>query len=43
MPLPKPNAGEKQKDFMGRCLEVAITEFDKDQAIAVCYNQWKDK
>ncbi|QDP58892.1 MAG: hypothetical protein Unbinned5607contig1000_40 [Prokaryotic dsDNA virus sp.] len=46
MPLPKPNGGEKQSDFMARCVnsEVVKNEFkNKSQAVAVCYNQWKEK
>ncbi len=43
MPLPKPKPNEAQSDFMNRCLKVASTEFPKDQAIAVCYAQYKKK
>lgn len=46
MPLPKPKAGEKQKDFMQRCISdpTMNTEFPKeDQRVAICYNQWRDK
>jgi|TARA_R110001583_G_scaffold3217_1_gene21044 hypothetical protein len=43
MPLPKPKPNEKQSDFMTRCLEVAMTEFPEDQAVAVCYAQFRKK
>jgi len=45
MPLPKPKQGEKQTDFMARCVnsEVIQKEFkNKSQRVAVCYNQYKD-
>jgi hypothetical protein len=43
MPIPKPNAGEKQSDFIQRCMEAIASEYtDKDQAVAVCYTQWKE-
>tara|TARA_Y100000401_G_C8326015_1_gene228338 strand:+ start:2366 stop:2506 length:141 start_codon:yes stop_codon:yes gene_type:complete len=46
MPLPKPKANEDQKTFMNRCVNDTIVkkEFkDQDQAIAICYNQWRKK
>ena len=44
MPLPTPKAGEKEQDFLNRCMgnEVLQSEFkDQDQRLAVCYSQWK--
>lgn len=43
MPLPKPRQGEKQLDFIDRCIPVAKKEFKDKQAIAVCYNIWSKK
>ena len=43
MPIPKPKPSEKQSDFMQRCIPIARKEFNQQQAIAVCYNQWKNK
>lgn len=43
MPLPKPNAGETQNEFMSRCMESAVMmeDFpDSDQRLAVCSTQW---
>jgi hypothetical protein len=43
MPIPKPNSGEKQSDFIQRCMEAIGSEYtDKDQAVAVCYTQWRE-
>lgn len=44
MPLPTPQSGESQKDFIDRCMadEVMEDEYpDDNQRIAVCYAQWK--
>lgn len=46
MPLPKPNAGESQDDFISRCMgnETMKDDFaDNDQRLAVCFQRWKDK
>ena len=44
MPIPKPKKGEKEKDFISRCMGAIGDEYkDKDQAVAVCYQSWKDK
>lgn len=46
MPIPSPKPREDQKDFIQRCVtdETMASEFpNKDQRIAVCYQQWKEK
>jgi len=46
MPLPKPKDGEKQDDFIKRCMssEAMKKEFpDSDQRLAVCFQKWRDK
>ena len=46
MPLPKPSEGEKQDDFISRCMgnDTMKDEFpDNDQRLAVCYQRWRDK
>ena len=43
MPIPKPQAGEKQSDYIQRCMQAIASEYtDKDQAVAVCYTQWRE-
>jgi HK97 family phage prohead protease len=45
VPLPKPNPGESQKDFLNRCMgdEVMVSEFeDEAQRYAVCVDLWKE-
>jgi HK97 family phage prohead protease len=46
MPLPKPNDGESQDDFISRCMsnDTMKDEFpDTDQRLAVCHRRWDDK
>jgi len=46
MPLPKPRKGEKQDDFIDRCMgdEVMNKEYpDAPQRAAVCHRQWRDR
>lgn len=43
MPLPKPHKGEKEKDFISRCMsdDVINEDYpDNDQRLAVCYSIW---
>jgi hypothetical protein len=40
----KPEAGESENDFIGRCIPVVIGEgYEQDQAAAICYSYWRDK
>lgn len=46
MPLPTPNEGETQDDFMDRCMgdDAMVEEYeDSDQRYAVCQSQWDKK
>lgn len=43
MPIPKPKANEKQSDFMMRCVSEISKEYNKEQAVAICYNEYKNK
>ena len=43
MPIPKPKANEKQRDFMIRCVAEMKKEYKQDQAVAICYQSYKDK
>lgn len=43
MPIPKPNKGESQDDFLARCIPAIAPEFeDNDQRVAVCGSAWRD-
>lgn len=46
MPIPTPNQGEEQKDFISRCMgdEVMVKDYpDAKQRSAICYKQWNEK
>jgi len=46
MPLPTPKSKEDQKEFINRCVtdDTMLKEYPrKDQRLAVCYTQWKNK
>ena len=43
MPIPKPKENEKQSEFVFRCAMEIGNEYPRDQAIAICYQQWKDR
>jgi hypothetical protein len=44
MPIPTPNKGERQSDFIDRCMGNATMKADykdPDQRVAVCYDAWR--
>tara|TARA_R110000823_G_scaffold85122_1_gene191382 strand:- start:183 stop:320 length:138 start_codon:yes stop_codon:yes gene_type:complete len=41
MPIPKKKQGEKQSEFMIRCVPELMKYHDKEQAIAMCYKAFK--
>jgi len=45
LPVPKPNEGESEDEFISRCIST-LTEEDpdrpKDQIAAMCYDSWRD-
>tara|TARA_R100000541_G_scaffold551_1_gene3743 strand:+ start:780 stop:1217 length:438 start_codon:yes stop_codon:yes gene_type:complete len=41
MPIPKKKPNEKQSNFMIRCVPQLMKEYDKSQAIAICYKSFK--
>lgn len=46
IPIPKPNSGEKQSEFIARCMQFLMGEDpnrDKKQALAIAYSQWRGK
>jgi len=46
MPLPKPHKNEKEPEFISRCVSFVKGErpnMDNKQAVAMCYNQWREK
>ena len=42
MPIPKPKAGEKQKEFMPRCIAQLMNYHDREEAMAICYKTYRE-
>jgi hypothetical protein len=46
MPIPKPKSGEKEKDFISRCVgdNTMVSEYpNTQQRVAICYSTWRNK
>ena len=44
MPIPKPNTGEKEKEYMERCMKAQSSENKpNDQKLAICYNNFREE
>lgn len=43
MPIPKPEGGETESQFVSRCISKIIDEYDQSQAAAICYNSYRTK
>jgi len=49
MPLPTPNENEEEQEFIARCVPLVIEaeeldagdEDQRQQAVAICYSQWR--
>ena len=41
MPIPKKKQGEKQSDFMIRCVPQLMDYHDEKQAVAICYDAFR--
>jgi hypothetical protein len=39
MPIPKRESGERENEFIPRCMSAIADEYDQDQALAICYQQ----
>lgn len=43
MPIPKPSTGEKEQEFVSRCISSIIDEYDQSQAAAICYKTYREE
>ena len=41
MPIPKSNPKESQSDYVGRCMTAIGSEYDQEQALAICYANYE--
>jgi hypothetical protein len=42
MPIPNPQSGESQSEFVSRCIGEIRGEYPQDQAAAICYNKYTE-
>ena len=42
MPIPKPS-GESQREYISKCISSIGDEYDTDQALAICYDTWREE
>lgn len=42
MPIPTPS-GESQKEYISKCMSSIGDEYDREQALAICYNTWREE
>ena len=41
MPIPTPS-NETQREFISKCTSAISDEYDRDEALAICYTTWKN-
>ena len=42
MPIPTPT-NETQKEYISKCMSAIGDEYPQDQALAICYNTWREE
>jgi hypothetical protein len=42
MPIPKPS-GEKQSEYISKCMSAISNEYDTEKALAICYNTYREE
>lgn len=42
MPIPKPQGGETEQEFVSRCIEAIYDEYGQEQGSAICYSTWRE-
>jgi len=41
-PIPSPEGGESESDYMSRCISEISSEYEHDQSIAICIGKWQE-
>ena len=41
-PIPSPSGDEDEQTFVSRCMEEIGGEYDQEQALAICYNKYRE-
>ncbi len=42
MPIPNKESGESENEYIGRCMAAIGDEYPQDQALAICYNKFRE-
>ena len=42
MPIPNPQSGETQDEFVSRCIEAIYDEYGEKKSAAICYNKFRE-
>ena len=42
MPIPNPQSGESQDEFVSRCIGELYNEYGQEQASAICYTKYRE-
>ena len=42
MPIPEKKSGEREDDYIGRCMEAIGGEYPQEQALAICYGKFRE-
>ena len=40
-PIPSPEGGESESDYMSRCISEISGEYEHDKSIAICIGKWR--
>lgn len=43
MLIPNVNSGETESEYVGRCMGEIGNEYDQQQALAICYNTYRQE
>jgi hypothetical protein len=42
MPIPNKESGEREEDYIGRCISAISEEYPQEQALAICYGKFRE-
>ena len=42
MPIPNPQSGETQSDFVSRCISEIYDEYGENQSLGICYSTYRE-
>lgn len=42
MPIPEKKSGEREDDYIGRCMEAIGSEYPQEQGLAICYAKYRE-